>query len=766
MFSLRVYPAFFRRSALQPVRQGIWVSRSHKHGIFAPIHSIRSPVVRLEETDFYGSLKITKWRQLLSYTEKYSKLFELENSSDDQKDHDPGSSGLDDAHESPDFQALIDGYKTLIGRGAKLRPGESLSIIMLLRASADKSFLDIDYLDEEVEQFYQFFKSKQLPYHPLVPCLLIRYYLNYRDLVGKAAEVWEWVVNQPESSVFHSSRGPAFAPAIRLTARYGDLSQCEILFQQWCTESFSPKERHFISDNATIPEPHLPGPSLVSSREATTTNVLHVFYSIFDARLLLGDWRKAYLALDTVLRLSPTNILPKFMTTIVQKRPAYECYVISYALLHTGLHVTEKALRGVLYKLTQLSPRRGTDYAFSVMQMAMSLIHASVAAKRVISPQEFRYFGECVLSAFLPGESSKSLFGSFDTRVWQTRIVEQLESLAKFLGINLGEEWHVSVSEQAARLGNTDLYRSAMRHIQDSPLRVHSEYLRSTLIPAAMLGLFQDIQQYWTAHTVQFPNLSQESWKCLAEATLLCGTFEFFDKQLQKRLGPEAEGMRVTLRRHIEHYKSRAETFHDSILRSKTIHPAETWERYVTRVQRLVQSLHRIEYVGSLEKFSDIALHPPEVVISSEPCQVSSIEQWAKEFYDELPGQVSYHMKERATTTATELEVSPIRLHLMPLETRTGLSLDSAQQFTWVFITLAMSYAQKRDDTLEQLFPDTRGRHGMRDALTYGRQSVLEEDYIELNKLESGITEGHLQSTDSITKKQWVARTKRVREIE
>ena len=185
---------------------------------------------------------------------------------------------------------------------------------------------------------------------------------------------WKWLEGQGELFVDADVCGAA----IELLAIHGTpLTELEELYQQALGRfpgTFAPY--------------HLSAEAILEDRDKATTlqgMPMTLLQGIITARLLNGDARNAYLALDTALRLYPDQLPARFFTIFSEERPVVEAYTVFAMAWHAGISIP---LGHFKYQLSAL--RSNSDgVSFKTHPMALramlSALYMHVGARGAIA---------------------------------------------------------------------------------------------------------------------------------------------------------------------------------------------------------------------------------------------------------------------------------------------------------------------------------------------------------------------------------------------
>jgi hypothetical protein len=153
--------------------------------------------------------------------------------------------------------------------------------------------------------------------------------------------LWQWLVQQDERYVSQA----AYGAAIELMA-YGRLMTLPDL-----ENLYADGLKRFPG---TFAEYHLSPDAIVPDRTQLTTisgipTIL--LQGILTARILARDWKRAYLALDTALRIYPTQTPPRYFELFMTERPVSEGYTAFMLACRAGVAMRPTHVTALITKL-------------------------------------------------------------------------------------------------------------------------------------------------------------------------------------------------------------------------------------------------------------------------------------------------------------------------------------------------------------------------------------------------------------------------------
>ncbi|KAK5115707.1 hypothetical protein LTR62_000796 [Meristemomyces frigidus] len=151
---------------------------------------------------------------------------------------------------------------------------------------------------------------------------------------------WAWLQKQGDEYV----SAEVYGAAIELLAVNGaPLEEMEELFKRGLESSSSLFNSYHLSPDAMVPDRdqhiNIPGLSMT------------LLQGIVTARLLRGESRQAYIALDTALRLQPTQTPARFFSLFIEERPISEAYIVFALACRAGIILPLSNLRRLLTSL-------------------------------------------------------------------------------------------------------------------------------------------------------------------------------------------------------------------------------------------------------------------------------------------------------------------------------------------------------------------------------------------------------------------------------
>ena len=147
------------------------------------------------------------------------------------------------------------------------------------------------------------------------------------------ARLWDWMVRQDDRYVSTKT----YAEAIVYAAISNQpLRVCEELYEEALIRCSDKHVSLILSPGFMLPHDLQDSPMF--------TIKSHLCLAIFYARLRKGDWRTAYLNLDSAFNLWPTTINYLFLQKVLKGRPVHEGYQVYFLFCQAGAYVRGKEL--------------------------------------------------------------------------------------------------------------------------------------------------------------------------------------------------------------------------------------------------------------------------------------------------------------------------------------------------------------------------------------------------------------------------------------
>ncbi|KAL1799154.1 hypothetical protein ACET3X_003191 [Alternaria dauci] len=302
--------------------------------------------------------------------------------------------------------------------------------------------------------------------------------------------LWQWLVQQDERYVSQA----AYGAAIELMAygRLMTLPQLEDLY----TDGL----KRFPG---TFAEYHLSPDAIVPDRTQLTTIFgipTILLQGILTARILARDWKRAYLALDTALRIYPTQTPPRYFELFMTERPISEGYSAFMLACRAGIALRPTHVTALITKLrAAIGATQSMADRVMLLRAIANAIYGHLEAggnlESIHVGSFFRAF-EMLLPELIAGED----YVGEAAEMRNILVVTAHEMMSELIQAGMSPELQpfealISIS---GRLRVPSLLSTTLQDIEAAGLKF-GPIGKRTVIAAA--GLLQDkklIEQYWS----------------------------------------------------------------------------------------------------------------------------------------------------------------------------------------------------------------------------------------------------------------------------
>ncbi|KAF2274640.1 uncharacterized protein EI97DRAFT_421753 [Westerdykella ornata] len=539
-----------------------------------------------------------------------------------------------------------------------------------------------------LERFTADIRAGKWPPHPAAFVHILGLYKEGK-CYEEGRKFWLWLVEQDDTYVDQA----VYGAAIELLAYRGkdSLHTLEELYHDALKRFPGTFAEYHLSPEAVVPD------------RAQPTNIpgipMALLQGILTVRILNRDWKNAYLALDTALRLYPTAVPQRFFEVFMNERPMSEAYTIFLLACRAGIvfkpsHLTSlisTKLRPAMRKVATLHERAllvrgsanaiyayleagGTLEAFHVSTFLSTFHHLlPLQLGETYSPKEER------IRNLIVGTAHKII-----TMLIQSGLPPSPQVFSAL--INLAAEFRV---RELLDLALTDMTTSG------ADIR---EVERRVIIKAA--GLFKDkelLEKYWAQVSARAESegnlISRLDWIAFAKACRQAGCPDLFHKEL--------DGLRHAI-------DSGTEENALKILNRKELPPKaqrdgpgdeNKFAREFEEVERIMKNVAAVTMAGSP---LDLKKTPFDMFLDVHREPIAT-EEDLRSVYDELT--TDPHQPELPNRTAN-VSVSP-----------TGIPLEELRFQNWVTIVELMADAEAEERSFQKQVDEAMRRGEPLDAV-------------------------------------------------
>ncbi|KAI4087994.1 MAG: hypothetical protein LQ344_006412 [Seirophora lacunosa] len=503
-----------------------------------------------------------------------------------------------------------------------------------------------------VESVRQAYVSGSLPWTRHATLHLLGYYKESGHL-DEGLDFWKWL-SRAEGVILD----PVYVgAAIELLAVCGaGIHYCEEVYERTLAEQRDIGSQYYLTPGAILPD----RAKAVTTR-GTSSGLLQ---GIISARLLHGKWQRAYLTLDTVFALRPTQIAPRFLDVFVFERPIFEALSVFFMYCRGGNAVSKATLTTILKTLSDLA-NRATHYS-TQLQLVGAMFRVAEA-----------YTG------------SAGRLGLIHLNVLTRAFVNAIPRMPV-----------------ATPAGSTDRQARLQNTVAEAALLQDSELLKS---------VWACVRTTSTAEPDYIPDT--RTWQSLAAAAASCGLESFVEEQLQS-LPPESLWRTQSALTSVEKYTP------EQLLPLKPMSEGLDTDNIEVFRDMCNTVCSSLEDAGVLQNsgFRNFYEHPIDEPTMFEWPKMDK-ETWQRKLYDDLTMDQS--SKDLRLTSAEGLNgVSCGAPDTMPDVSNTGIPFDELRYANWKTINKLLAQAEAWERNADVLSGTATSDSRERKTLPRKRDSI------------------------------------------
>lgn len=489
-------------------------------------------------------------------------------------------------------------------------------------------------------------RERRLPPHTAASVHLISFFKEAKQF-DKGASFWEWVSQQNEDCV----DAAVYGAAIEMKTAEGEASLEDL--EDMYTEALSRFPGSFA-------EYHLSPEAVVPDRgQPTTLNGLpmSLLQGIMTARVSHGDWRNAYLGLDTALRLFPTQVPTRMFELFMLERPLSEAYTIFLMACRSGVILRPDRLTTLLNRLVKAQLRQRISVHFSIIEAMLNALHAYVGAGgRIAGP----HVGVLLkgFETILPDRSNgASDIDQAETENFVVDFARQIPALFAQVDVPITMASFGILITMAGKANRPEMVTGILRSIVQNGNVVDPILYRTALIAAGQMRNEDLVTRIWETlvHDAesQGDTLDSKDWLGLARAVRRTNQMSFIEEQMAKLSHAITKDTRERVQRALETPEPERRAPQEQ-LDSTTIdiHLQQLQSRMMLMIE-LIQA----------QEVQDFHEEPVPMAVQHRPSL--GPEEDLREIYDELttnPGQSASAEKEaEAIITSTGIPFNELR---------------------------------------------------------------------------------------------------------
>lgn len=425
-------------------------------------------------------------------------------------------------------QQVMDLYPSLLEAQA-LDSKDTHRITQALHVRIRKAPADSNHSDlfPFVQQIVAHLRSGTLQPHPYAFVHLLGIY-KYCKRFDEGHQLWQWLVQQDERYVSQA----AYGAAIELMAHGGMMSlpDLENLYIDGLKRFPGTFAEYHLSPDAIVPDRAQP-----TAIAGIPTTLLQ---GILTARILARDWKKAYLALDTALRLFPTQTPSRYFELFMTRRPLSEAYTAFLIACRAGVCLGPTHVTALIMKM-----RAAIDAALSMavrMMLVRAVANALYAYMETGGQLESIHVGAFIhaLGQVLPEKKAGEDYEGATAEMRNTVVIAAHEILSGLIQAGMSPQIHPfrALISLSGKLRVPGLLSTTLQDIQTAGIELGPVDTRSAITAAGHVGDKNLIEQLWerVASTAEAEGtqIPFEDWITLTKACRRAHHKEYFWSQL------------------------------------------------------------------------------------------------------------------------------------------------------------------------------------------------------------------------------------------
>ncbi|PIA95704.1 hypothetical protein CB0940_10424 [Cercospora beticola] len=347
--------------------------------------------------------------------------------------------------------------------------------------------------------------------------------------IQSGVKFWTWLETQDDQHNGYET----YTMAIKLLGSHGlPLQELESLYSRALARYPGTFNAYHLSPNAILPD-----------REATMDLrlPLDLLQEITTQRLLRGDSRQAYLALDTAFRVYPTHVSPRFIKPFLEERPNSEAYTVFAMACRAGVILPFAYVRLLVSRLRTMTAENTSirdRIAILRAMLATVYLHVGVTGKALPNILSELIIATTLLFR-LPGiDKMEGVERKKLVDVVLLSIRGMMETFARFGALPSTAAFNSIIVNIAGHGQSTETLKIVLDDFQTLKLE-RTDVTRRSLLSVAGLWDNKDlVEEFWT-QIVEARQLKGEApdptdFFVLSKAVKTTGQFSFAELQFNK----------------------------------------------------------------------------------------------------------------------------------------------------------------------------------------------------------------------------------------
>lgn len=342
-------------------------------------------------------------------------------------------------------------------------------------------------------------------------------------------DFWQWLIEQDER--FVSSH--VYGAAIELMATGGmmTLPELEDLYTDALKRFPGTFAEYHLSPDAIVPDRTQP-----NKVPGIPTTLLQ---GILTARILARDWKKAYLALDTVLRLYPTQTGNRFFELFITERPITEAYAAYTLACRAGVRLGPTHLTTLITKITSAMEETSMPDRMMLVRAVANALYAYVETGAELQSIHVAAFIR-TLEQVLPEKNVGEDFLGEESGCRNAIVLAAYGIVSGLLQAGMPPQLPLfaSLISLAGNMRAPELLVTTLQDLEAAKINLGPIEVRRIITSAGLVGNREVLEHMWervvSAAEIEGAAISYEDWITLTKACRRASHTDFFFRQLSR----------------------------------------------------------------------------------------------------------------------------------------------------------------------------------------------------------------------------------------
>ncbi|KAI8938668.1 hypothetical protein NX059_004537 [Plenodomus lindquistii] len=368
--------------------------------------------------------------------------------------------------------------------------------------------------------------------------------------------LWQWLVDQDERHV----SAAAYGAAIELLAygRLMPLPDLESLYQDGIKRFPGTFAEYHLSPDAIVPD--RTQPTLVAGIP------MILLQGILTARMLARDWKNAYLALDTALRLYPSQTPPRYFELFMAERPLAESYSAYMLACRSGIVIRATHVTALLTKMrAAIGVSRSMADRMMLVRAIANALYASVEAGGELQSIHVGMLVQS-MTILLPENNMEQDLSDQEIPLRDAIVRTVHDIMSGLMQAGMKPQIHPfdALINLSGKLRVPNILKRTLEDLKTSGIELGPVATRDVISAAGLLANTELIEQYWerivTDSQTEGAGIGFADWIALTKACRRANHKAYFWAQLARLPHAIEEGVEKHIKQQIDQSETTVNT--------------------------------------------------------------------------------------------------------------------------------------------------------------------------------------------------------------